>query len=105
MTEPLWRPSQERIEASALAGFMRFAAARTGKTFADYASLWRWSVDDIGAFWDAVWDFCGIVAETKGERVLADPEKMPGASFFPEARLNCAGKLRKGRGPGGAMVF
>src|SRR5206468_11614199 len=90
MSEPMWRPSQERIAASAFSGFMRFAAGRTGKTSRDYASRWRWSVDDLEGFWDAVWDFCGIIAETKGSRVLADRDKMPGARFFPEARLNFA---------------
>jgi len=44
MSEPLWRPSQERIDASALKAFMHFAGGRAGKTFQDYASLWRWSV-------------------------------------------------------------
>ena len=108
MSEPLWRPSAERVAASQLTQFMRFAAVRSGRAFPDSAALWRWSVEDIEGFWDAVWDFCGIVAETKGGRVLADAEKMPGARFFPEARLNFAENLLREdlRKPGDdALVF
>jgi acetoacetyl-CoA synthetase len=105
MSEPLWRPSQERIDASALKAFMHFGGGRTGKTFEDFASLWRWSVEDLEGFWDAVWDFCGVIAETKGSRVVADPEKMPGARFFPEARLNFAENLLQRTGGDDAIVF
>jgi acetoacetyl-CoA synthetase len=105
MKEPLWRPSPERIAASQLTKFMRLAEGRSGRAFPDFAALWRWSVEDIEGFWDAVWDFCGIVAETKGGRVLADGDKMPGARFFPEARLNFAENLLRRRGPQDAILF
>ena len=64
---------------------MRAAERRTGRRFADVATLWRWSVEDLEGFWDALWDFSAVVAETKGGRVLADGDKMPGARFFPDA--------------------
>jgi acetoacetyl-CoA synthetase len=105
MNEPLWRPSPERVAASRLTEFTRIAAQRTGRRFPDFDALWRWSVDDIAAFWNAVWDFCGVVAETKGARVLADGERMPGARFFPEARLNFAENLLQTRGAGEAILF
>jgi acetoacetyl-CoA synthetase len=105
MSTPLWRPSPERLAAAELTRFMRLAAGRSGRDFADFAALWRWSVEDIEGFWDAVWDFCGIVAETKGGRVLADGDKMPGARFFPEARLNYAENLLRTRGAGDAILF
>ncbi|HSD35696.1 MAG TPA: acetoacetate--CoA ligase [Alphaproteobacteria bacterium] len=105
MSEPLWRPSPERVAASRLTEFTSFAAQRTGRRFLDFDALWRWSVEDIAAFWDAVWDFCGVVAETKGARVLADGERMPGARFFPEARLNFAENLLQTRGAGEAILF
>jgi len=40
-------------------------------------------------FWSDFWDFAGIVGD-KGGRVLDNPNQMPGAVFFPEARLNFA---------------
>ena len=105
MSEPLWRPSPERVAASRLTEFTRIAAQRTGRRFPDFDALWRWSVEDIAGFWDAVWDFCGVVAETKGARVLADGERMPGARFFSDARLNFAENLLQTRGAGEAILF
>jgi acetoacetyl-CoA synthetase len=69
------------------------------------ATLYRWSVDHPEAFWLAVWDFCGVIAETRGERVLVDRDRMPGARFFPEARLNFAENLLRRRDSSPAIVF
>ena len=55
-------------------------------------------------FWSLLWDFCGVVGE-KGERVLVDGDRMPGASFFPDAKLNFAENLLRKRGPSDAIVF
>ncbi len=49
------------------------------------------------AFWDLVWDFCGVIGD-KGERALVDGDKMPGARFFPDARLNFAENLLRTSG-------
>ncbi|RUU34027.1 acetoacetate--CoA ligase, partial [Mesorhizobium sp. M6A.T.Ca.TU.002.02.2.1] len=59
-------------------------------------------------FWSLVWDFCGIVGDkgtSGGERVLVDGDKMPGAAFFPDAKLNFAENLLKKTGPSDAVVF
>ncbi|TIT19422.1 MAG: acetoacetate--CoA ligase, partial [Mesorhizobium sp.] len=101
---PLWTPTQDRIDAAPMTAFMKAAAAKTGTAFSSYAELHRWSIDDREAFWDLVWDFCGIVGD-KGERVLVDGDRMPGAAFFPDARLNFAENLLKKTGSGDAIVF
>jgi acetoacetyl-CoA synthetase len=101
---PLWTPTQERIDAAPLTAFMKAAAAKAGEAFSSYAELHRWSVEDRGAFWSLVWDFCNLVGE-KGERNLVDGERMPGASFFPDARLNFAENLLQKTGNGPAIVF
>ncbi|MGX5831726.1 acetoacetate--CoA ligase [Mesorhizobium sp. 43Arga] len=101
---PLWTPTQDRIDASPLTAFQKAAEAKAGASFASYADLHRWSVEDRQAFWSLVWDFSGIVGE-KGERLLADGDKMPGASFFPDATLNFAENLLKKTGGGEAIVF
>ncbi|OWK21952.1 hypothetical protein AJ88_13330 [Mesorhizobium amorphae CCBAU 01583] len=101
---PLWTPTQDQIDAAPMTAFMKAAAAKTGLSFAAYAELHRWSIDDREAFWDLVWDFCGIVGD-KGDRVLVDGEKMPGAAFFPDATLNFAENLLKKTGSGEAIVF
>ena len=101
---PLWRPSREAIAASPLTRFAAQAAERAGRSFADYRALHAWSVDDRAAFWDLVWDFCGVLGD-KGERLLDDGERMPGARFFPDASLNFAENLLKRADDGEAIVF
>jgi acetoacetyl-CoA synthetase len=56
-------------------------------------------------FWTTIWDFSGILAEARGKTVIADKDKMPGARFFPEARLNFAANMLKRDGDGDALVF
>lgn len=85
----LWRPSAEVVESANLTRFRRWLAAERNLDFADYDALWRWSVTELGAFWQAIWDFGGVKASQRGEIALADGQ-MPGAVWFPEARLNYA---------------
>jgi acetoacetyl-CoA synthetase len=105
---PLWAPTKDQVDAAPMTAFMKAAAAGSGKDFSSYADLHRWSIDDREAFWSLVWDFCGIVGDKGtggGERVLVDGEKMPGAAFFPDAKLNFAENLLKKTGPSDAIVF
>jgi acetoacetyl-CoA synthetase len=97
----LWTPSPAAIEASNLARFAR----QQGFDPADYAALHRWSVSDLGGFWSALWDFCGVTGE-KGGIVFAPDEDawMTGARFFPEARLNLAENYLQGS-PDEIVVF
>ncbi len=85
-------PDKDRVAATAMTRFRKEVEARYGHVLPDYAALHRWSVTQKADFWDAIWDFCGVVAATKGERVLG-AETMPGAEFFPDARLNFAENL------------
>jgi acetoacetyl-CoA synthetase len=85
----LWTPSEARVERSALVRFMRWLAAERGIECADYDQLWRWSVDELEAFWAAIWDYFDVRAATPYERVLGS-RAMPGAEWFPGARLNYA---------------
>ena len=101
---PLWQPSQAQIEASPMTEFMRFCETRAGSAFADYDSFHQWSITERGAFWNAVWDHCGIVGD-KGTTVLSDHGHMLEARFFPDAKLNFAENLLKETGSGDALVF
>ena len=105
MTKPLWQPSADVIAAANLTRFMKEASARWRRSLKDFAELRRWSVEHREEFWRSVWEFCGVVAEGPGERVLVDGDKMPGAKFFPDARLNFAENLLRGRDPSDAIVF
>lgn len=84
--------------------FARFAEERTGRQFSDYESLHAWSCESGGQFWDLLWDFAGIVGE-KGDRIVDNEDKMPGASYFPLSSINYAENLLKYRGSEEAIVF
>ncbi|GLK75713.1 acetoacetate-CoA ligase [Methylopila jiangsuensis] len=101
---PLWTPSPERKAASALARFAALAGERAGRDLSDFRALHAWSIEDREGFWDLVWDFGGVIGH-KGERLLENGDAMPGAAFFPDARLNVAENLLRGSGPGDAIVF
>ena len=102
---PLWKPSKARIAAANLTAFMHSAERRWGVECADYDALHRWSVTHPEQFWTTLWDFAGVVAEKRGERVLADANKMPGAKWFPDARLNFAENLLRSHDTADALVF
>ena len=100
MTErALWTPAADRMAESNLARFM----APLG--FTTFEEVLRHSVDEPEAFWSRLWDFCEIRAETRGARVIVDGDKMPGAKFFPDARLNYAENLLRRNDDGDALVF
>jgi acetoacetyl-CoA synthetase len=103
----LWQPSPDRVARANITEFARRISAATGRPLPDYAALWRWSNEEREAFWRAVWDFAGVVG-TPGERTLVDPSRMPGATWFPDARLNFAENLlthRAAGDAGDALVF
>ena len=105
MAEPLWRPSEAGMAATHMRAFMREAAKRSGQELPDFDALHAWSVADPTAYWDLMWDYAGVVAETKGERIIADADKMPGARFFPDARLNYAENLLRQTGGAPALIM
>ncbi|RDD60225.1 acetoacetate--CoA ligase [Ferruginivarius sediminum] len=108
MTAPMWQPSRERIENARLTAFMKQVERDHGVACREYRDLWEWSRRDQASmekFWLSIWDFCGVIAETRGETVIQDFDKMPGAAFFPDARLNFAQNLLRQRGAGDAVVF
>ncbi len=102
---PLWKPSKARIAAANLTAFRHSAERRWGVECADYDALHRWSVTHPEQFWTTLWDVAGVVAEKRGERVLADANKMPGAKWFPDARLNFAENLLRSHDTADALVF
>ena len=105
MTEPLWTPSAERIRDANLTRFRAALGERRGIAFDDYAALHRWSVENREAFWAEIWEFCGVIGERRGDTVLADGDRMPGARWFPDARLNFAENLLRRRDSGPAILF
>ena len=70
----------------------------------DYRALYRFSIEQPEAFWSSFWDYTGILG-LKGDRIIQDPDRMPGARFFPDARLNFAENLLRRTDDGPAIVF
>jgi acetoacetyl-CoA synthetase len=85
----LWRPSAEVVANANLTRFMRWLAEEKNLLFASYDDLWHWSVTELEAFWHTIWDFCEVKGSQRGKVALANAQ-MPGAVWFPEARLNYA---------------
>lgn len=87
--EVLWTPRPDQIEPTRLAAYMRWLAAERGLKFDSYDALWRWSVDELEAFWQSIWDYFDVQADGRCEPVLGSAA-MPGAQWFPNTRLNYA---------------
>ena len=85
----LWTPSPEWVADSNLAHFMTWLREHRGLNFSNYPDLWRWSVTDLEAFWGALWEYCDVRPSVPYQKVLGRSE-MPGAEWFPGARLNYA---------------
>jgi len=105
MDQPLWQPSPARIARSNLAAFMRDARRRWSVGISDYASLYQWSVTEPEQFWQSVWSVCKVIGARGDGPVLTDGNKMPGAKWFPQARLNYAENLLRRRDRATALVF
>jgi acetoacetyl-CoA synthetase len=87
--EPLWIPSHTRTATARVTRFSHQLGKRTQSEFADFRALHQSSVLDPRTFWAEIWDFCGLIGD-RGDRIAVDLDRMPGARFFPDARLNFA---------------
>lgn len=87
----LYRPTDSVRERSQLTAFANSIPELGAAERSDYSALHRWSVNHLEDFWGYLWDFVGVTGE-KGEEVL-DQRRMPGARWFPEARLNFSENL------------
>jgi acetoacetyl-CoA synthetase len=101
----LWQPSPERIQQSNITAFIEDAEDDWNVTIGDYDGLYEFSIESKERFWQSLIDFAGVSAETWGTVVLENPDKMPGAVWFPEAKLNYAENLLRSRDDKDALVF
>ena len=105
MSEPLWRPDQDRIDGANVTAFRQAVNEMWATGFADTAELWAFSVAEPEKFWVSVRDFAGLIAAEWGDRVIVDGDKMPGAKWFPDARINFAENLLRRRDAAEALIF
>jgi len=95
----LWQPSDSRMKAAAMYRFMRDCG------FDSYASLYRWSVEDLAAFWEAICTFFAVRFDKQPEHTLARPTNIMDAGWFDGSRLNFAAHLLRHTGGSDALVF
>ena len=92
MKNPFWIPSQERIDTSNINAYIKFINKKYKKSFNSYNELYYWSVNNIEDFWVSIWKFSKIKYSKKYNSVLT-ADKMFGAKWFTEAKLNFAENL------------
>ena len=93
----LWRPSSKIKEESNLIQFIKnFVDEFKNQSDLKYEKLWKWSIKKPEKFWDSIWDYSNVLGE-KGDILLKDKDKMPGARFFPNAKLNYTENVLKNK--------
>ena len=97
MKKPLWEPSVKRIRNANVTRFIEYVGKKRNVRFSGYFDLYQWSVDRIPEFWEDVWDFVGIKASKKYDKVVKDLTTFPGTDWFPGAELNFAENLLRYR--------
>jgi acetoacetyl-CoA synthetase len=102
--QPIWEPSAADVERASLTRFAAWLAAERGVDTDGYHELHRWSVDHLGEFWMAIWDYFEVISDAPPERALGRRE-MPGAEWFPGTRLNYAEHVFRGHADEEVAIF
>jgi acetoacetyl-CoA synthetase len=101
----LWEPSKEWTKNAEVTYFIEFVNKEYGKKIKGGKDLYRWSVEEIPNFWEAMWKFSGIIASKSYDKVVDDLSVFPGTNWFPGARLNFAENLLKYKDDQLAFIF
>ncbi|MBL4744635.1 MAG: AMP-binding protein [Cycloclasticus sp.] len=105
MNKQLWTPSQSRIEGSQVWQFAQTINQRYGLSIDSYNELYDWSIDNIPAFWQNIWENNNVIHSVPYTSVVDDIHKMPGATWFADSRLNFAENLLRFRDDRTAVHF
>ena len=105
MSTKLWQPNPDQIAASNLTKFLGAIQNRWGFSCSDYSALHKWSVEELEKFWLSIWDIGGVLGDISGNTIMRDAEKMPGATFFPNSRLNFAENLLRQKDDNPVLIF
>ena len=91
MKNPLWRPKNP--EKSQMYDFIQLINNQYNLKITNYKDLHKWSVNNISIFWEAIWNYGGIIHSKKYNTVVKNLNKMPGAKWFVGSKLNFAENL------------
>ncbi|SPF46663.1 Acetyl-coenzyme A synthetase 1 [Syntrophobacter sp. SbD1] len=105
MSKLLWEPSEERVKSTNMYQFIRYVNERYGMSISSYDELYRWSINEIPLFWEAVWNYSGVIFSKPYEFIIDEASKLPGAKWFEGARLNFAENLLRYRDDRVALSF
>jgi acetoacetyl-CoA synthetase len=102
----LWTPPPDVLETSRMGAYLHWLGDHGGPGFQTYDEVWRWSVEQPGAFWRSIWERFDVIAHDPPTADLADA-RMPGARWFPGATLNYAEHALRigGRADGDVVVI
>ena len=101
----LWEPSEEWIKNANITHFIEFVNKEYGQNIKGGKDLYKFSVDKIEDFWDAMWKFSGIISSKPYDKVVEDLSVFPGTKWFPGACLNFAENLLKYKDDQLAFIF
>ncbi|MFK7923004.1 MAG: acetoacetate--CoA ligase [Bacteroidia bacterium] len=88
---PLWKANPNFVQNSRMHAFMQWVNTHHGLSLQGYDDLWQWSVDNIEAFWESIWQFFAVKSHSPYQQVLQRPEEgMIGTKWFEGATLNYA---------------
>ena len=102
--QPLWTPADRRIKATRLTGFQAFLEKRGHGPFDSFEGLHWFSVDHAEEFWDAIWDFAGVIG-SKGDIVIEHAAHIADTRFFPNAELNIAENILRPKNDAGDLLL
>lgn len=105
MGKLLWEPPKDRIETANVTRFIDLANKKYALGISTYFQLYDWSVENLPDFWEAMWEFGGVIASRGYDKVVDNLTKFPGAKWFIGARLNFAENLLRYRDNHVAFVF
>lgn len=100
----LWEPSEEIKKQSNMYQYKKWLQEYKKLSFSDYHSLWKWSVDEMEAFWESIWEYFNIQSTQPYQMVLSS-HKMPGAQWFPGATINYTEHIFRNRDHNQAAII
>ncbi len=104
MSDPIWSPGPARRQTANIRHFIDRARKELDPEISAYSDLHRYSIEHPAEFWRTVWEFCEVIGYP-GTTVVTDLDQMPGAKWFPGARLNFAENLLRFRDQQTAIAF
>ncbi len=105
MHQELWAPSSQQIESSNLIRYQKFLKEKKDLQFANFEELRSWSIKEIGAFWESIWNFSGILSSHLYEVPYQKAENFSDSRFFPGAKLNFAENLLRRKDSFPALIY